>query len=264
MVWLDGVADLVPPVIVLAVWGWLLLVRLAVRQVLRRPGTANQGPVPPWRLALAAAVPLPLSMAAGVAATLLVADPVHGQIAARASSLLAVLVVLRLLRSGEALPAEGGLRRDGVAGAVLRGLLLWVAALPVVLLAGQVAEAVLRPEDGGDPQQGMKSLILAAGPGARVGLFLAFVLLTPLTEEIIFRGLLQRALRVRVGPGTAILGTALVFTAVHPPGTWPAVAILAVVLSVVMDRTGRLVAPIAVHMVQNLLAFLHVLSEGRR
>ena len=99
------------------------------------------------------------------------------------------------------------------------------------------------------------------------GVALAVVTLTPLTEEVVWRGAVQQALK-RLGiPRLAAIGcTAMLFAMVH----WSAVpdasrlsalsalAMLGFALGWLMERTGRLIAPVVAHAAfnaANLLLF---------
>ena len=80
----------------------------------------------------------------------------------------------------------------------------------------------------------------------------------PVVEEIIYRGLLQNGLRRVLGSGWgAVLVTSVVFTIVHAGAVdWrgmPVLMVLSIGLGVVYARTGRLLAPIAMHSAFNAL-----------
>ena len=84
-------------------------------------------------------------------------------------------------------------------------------------------------------------------------------LLAPLAEELVFRGVLLRALIVRRGPGFAIYVSAGVFAAIHllDPNAWlvvPVLFVLGVVLAKVTISTGRLARAFLVHVAFNLVA----------
>jgi membrane protease YdiL (CAAX protease family) len=88
------------------------------------------------------------------------------------------------------------------------------------------------------------------------------VVLAPLMEELLFRGLLLPALRRRLAFPAAALLTTLLFTALHftQTGTyWPAVAgifVCGAFLAWLRERTGSLWTPIAFHMGFNTTPFL--------
>ena len=99
------------------------------------------------------------------------------------------------------------------------------------------------------------------------GVALVVVTLTPLTEEVVWRGAVQQALK-RLGiPRLAAIGcTAVLFAMVHwnavPDASrlsaLPALAMLGFALGWLMERTGRLIAPVAAHAAfnaANLLLF---------
>jgi hypothetical protein len=86
---------------------------------------------------------------------------------------------------------------------------------------------------------------------------------TPIWEEVVFRGLLQSALRGRIGgPWPAIAVSAGLFTMVHnQPQALPALAVLAVVLGYNYERTGRLLAPMLTHALFNAIFIAETLRQ---
>lgn len=86
------------------------------------------------------------------------------------------------------------------------------------------------------------------------------VLAAPPLEEYLFRGLLFRSLQRLMRPGFAIVASAAVFAAVHPPISLPPVFCLGIATAWLMRRTGLLAAAIAAHMTYNGLAILASLT----
>jgi hypothetical protein len=85
----------------------------------------------------------------------------------------------------------------------------------------------------------------------------------PFAEELAFRGLVYGWLRERWGvwPGAAL--SALAFSALHGiPLLIPAIAALGVVLAVVYERSGSLLAPWIVHGVFNATATIVLFAAG--
>lgn len=97
-------------------------------------------------------------------------------------------------------------------------------------------------------------------PGAAILLSLeALAVVTPLSEEIMFRGFVLRGLLHRIGPGPAVVATALVFSAFHlEAGTIIPIFLTGLALGWLFVRTGSLWPCIAVHAGQNILALLAV------
>jgi len=77
-------------------------------------------------------------------------------------------------------------------------------------------------------------------------------ILVPIIEEIVHRGLVQSALH-RFGPWIAVTGSAIVFTAFHPPGTWGFVFLAGVVFGTQYWITRSLWSSLITHATINLL-----------
>jgi membrane protease YdiL (CAAX protease family) len=95
---------------------------------------------------------------------------------------------------------------------------------------------------------------LAWGPVAAVVLTLVVtVLLAPVFEEVIFRGLLYGSLRARLGVGPAVVVSALVFAAAHGYGTagFASVFLSGALWAWTYERTGSLLPAIAAHVANN-------------
>ena len=117
-----------------------------------------------------------------------------------------------------------------------------LAALPVWLVLGLAFGDRLRP---------------AVGPGG----WISFVLLQPVLEEFVFRGLLQGLLlrwtaRAAAGPVTlANIGATVAFVAVHfvyqPIGWALAVAIPSLVFGHLRERFGKVAPAMALHALYN-------------
>ena len=84
----------------------------------------------------------------------------------------------------------------------------------------------------------------------------------PVVEEIFYRGLLQRSLERRFGVWPGILGSALLFGVSHfQLLQLPALVLFGVVLGLLAQRTGRLAAPIAAHIVFNMTTVLFLVGS---
>lgn len=94
-----------------------------------------------------------------------------------------------------------------------------------------------------------------ADTGTRVSIFMMTVIVAPLCEEFLFRGLIYHGLRRTTGFLWSLLWTSLFFTAVHPPASSVAVFGLAAVNAWIMERTGRLTPCILVHAGYNAFVF---------
>lgn len=143
---------------------------------------------------------------------------------------------------------------------VALGLVLQIAVALLFLPLSNL----LFPE--GRPQQEVADVIANADTiFLQVALVSAAVVLGPLTEELMYRGVLLRAFEKR-GKVFALIITSLVFAAVHLPGLdmsqlWASAAVflpplflLGLILAWITQRTGRLGPAIFLHSGWNLLS----------
>ena len=87
----------------------------------------------------------------------------------------------------------------------------------------------------------------------------ALALVTPVSEEVLFRGFVLRGLLGRIGAGPAIVSTALVFSALHlDTGTLIPIFATGLALGWLNVKTGSLWPCIAAHAGQNAIALLAV------
>lgn len=102
------------------------------------------------------------------------------------------------------------------------------------------------------------------GPGAEaIMLVVAALVLAPMTEEWLFRGLLFRRVAARSGRGLAYAISALAFAAIHDnPAGFVIYLWLGVVFAMVLERTGRLWAAVAVHMGNNAYVLVMLFTGG--
>jgi membrane protease YdiL (CAAX protease family) len=103
---------------------------------------------------------------------------------------------------------------------------------------------------------------LVWGTPAAVGLtILDTVVLTPVFEEIVFRGLLFATLRRRFGAGTAAVLSAAIFAVAHGYGVLGFAAVFwsGLLWAWAYERTGSLLPSIASHATDNLIAGLSVI-----
>ncbi len=170
--------------------------------------------------------------------------------------------------------AELGFHRGRFDGNVALGVLAALFLAPIVFAIQLVAVQIWKPNE--HPLQ--KMLMSDNDPKVLVLAFVSAVILAPLAEEILFRGIFQgwlermanrkptpdeiglelldpvdpKTLSIRpdrFGSAVALIVPAVLFAAVHG-GQWPApipLVILALGLGYLYRRTGGLIAPIALH-----------------
>ncbi|HYU56558.1 MAG TPA: type II CAAX endopeptidase family protein [Actinomycetota bacterium] len=183
-------------------------------------------------------------------------------IAAQGAATIAFLALVARRKGRGSLARDFGLvvrLRD--VGWVGVGSLLELAA---VIALQPIVEVYGREEDQGVVDQ------LKDARGVGLALFVVAVLvLAPVAEELLFRGVLLRALLRRTSPGWAMFVSAAVFALVHPLGdpeigsviAVPAVLTLGLVSGYQAIRTGNLSRSICLHAGFNLLTVLVVLTD---
>ncbi|MGZ4936023.1 MAG: CPBP family intramembrane glutamic endopeptidase [Halobacteriota archaeon] len=139
---------------------------------------------------------------------------------------------------------------------VPRALLFGVAGFVVAFIAAAVVGYPVEQLFGVDPTQQALSQT-ATEPGLLPIVFVSGAIIAPIAEEIVFRGYLYKAFRDRFKPGYAILLSAALFSIIHLE--WRAALslfVIGIVLAYVYEKTGNLMAPITLHILNNAVAFL--------
>lgn len=137
---------------------------------------------------------------------------------------------------------------------------------PTIVLGGVLAtfatSVVVEPLIGTMPDGWLDTLEQQMKLGGWV--ILTTVVMAPLCEEILFRGILQDALTVKYGPLRGILIASAVFGVIH---LIPQQAINAffvgIVLGYIYYRTRSLIPVIAIHAINNAVSYLSWMLGGR-
>ena len=165
---------------------------------------------------------------------------------------IAVALGLPLAVYGSLRPADLGL--DGppgprAAAVTAAGLLAFYLLAAVYGLAAGLDE---------DSNQRLKESGLGASVGSDLGYVVLYVVIAPVAEELLFRGLLFGSLRGRFGHWPAALVSGAVFGAIHLGAGQdpfiPVLAALGVVLALAYHYSGALYAAIAIHAINNAVS----------
>ncbi len=145
-----------------------------------------------------------------------------------------------------------GLERGAtnLGAALLRGL---AAGAVTALLAWLYLQAIANVELFSALQEEVARLRVDVG--GFFWLALTGIVVAPIFEEYIFRGLVYRGLRRSYGPLLSILGSAALFAIVHPPISVIPVFVLGLAAGWSFERSRHLIAPIAAHMIYNVFVF---------
>jgi uncharacterized protein len=150
--------------------------------------------------------------------------------------------------------------------AVLVGVVGALVFLPVGWGLQHASALVMKhlPHLGLEPteQLPVQALRVSMSWGARLALGAAAVLLAPVAEEMMFRGILYPVIRQAGYRRLALWGTSLLFAAVHLNlATFVPLLMLALVLTALYERTNNLLAPIIAHLLFNALNFATLLLQ---
>ncbi len=97
----------------------------------------------------------------------------------------------------------------------------------------------------------------------RVLIIITTIVIVPVFEELLFRGLFQTIIRSFIArPWASILLSSLLFTIVHSNAShWPALLALSVCIGYSYEKSGSLFRPIFIHMIFNATSVITVLAR---
>ena len=84
--------------------------------------------------------------------------------------------------------------------------------------------------------------------------FIAIILVSPISEELIFRGVMLNRLKLFFPTKFAILATSLLFASLHSFGSITSAFIFAICMAVLYLKTDNIFVPMFAHFLNNLLA----------
>jgi membrane protease YdiL (CAAX protease family) len=144
---------------------------------------------------------------------------------------------------------------------VLRVLICFIGII-ISTIAINIALSVLVPAVDLDQKQAISDLPINSIMEKSIS-FLAIIIVAPIAEELLFRGLLFGRLATRLDARTVIIITSILFGLVHietfgTDANWSAVAITANIgawLGYLRYKTNGIGAPIMLHALNNLVTF---------
>ena len=163
------------------------------------------------------------------------------------------------------LPAKGRWLRE-VGWGALAGLLLYPAIAVVVGVLLTLLFELFSDQPVSTPDQLPSDLTTG---GKMLSVFLA-VVVAPVTEELFYRGVLFRSVRDRHGFWPGAIVSALLFGFVHyVPAPWQDFVLLQSImvftglgLALIYEWRGTIVAPVAAHMLFNVIGVTFILGYG--
>jgi membrane protease YdiL (CAAX protease family) len=183
------------------------------------------------------------------------------------SPLYMVVVVFGLagftMEAGRSVREQFGLGRLSLRVILTWSLLVWGAVVFVELPLSQAVDWVMTRVHVPHPEQLSVEMFRSYHRAAQIAGFMAqAVLLSPLVEELFFRGFLLTFLKNYTSTWPALILSAGVFAFAHVNldsvlQLW----LLGVVLGLAYEHTGSLLLPVGIHACWNLLTALNILLE---
>jgi len=146
-----------------------------------------------------------------------------------------------------------GLRKPGFLRALAWATAALVVVLPAVLALNYMSEIAL-VKAGWEPKSQVAVELLMGAPLWPTGIYIGFfaVVLAPVAEEFIFRGVLFPFVKQLGWPKLAWIGVSVLFALIHGSAAiFLPLIVLALSLTWLYEKTGSLLAPIAVHSLFN-------------
>ncbi|MFA6185925.1 MAG: CPBP family intramembrane glutamic endopeptidase [Phycisphaerae bacterium] len=149
-----------------------------------------------------------------------------------------------------------GFRKTGIIGdfgsAAATFTAVWplvMGALYVVVIIGKL---IAGPDFQMEKNEGLTVILQYDQWSLRILMIFFATILTPIFEEIIFRGLLQSYLReIGLSCWQTIFIASVIFSLLHPMMHFPALIILAVAMGYAYEKSGSLLRPIFIHLLFN-------------
>ena len=156
-----------------------------------------------------------------------------------------------------------GLKLPNCRRAVIVGLGVAVLAVPVALLVNELSRIVVTSMTGSaEMQPTMKVLQVSVSLPQRILFGVTAIVLAPLIEEILFRGILYRTLQQLGYPRVGLYGSSILFGLIHSNlVTLLPLTCLALVFALLYDRTNNLMSSIAAHSLFNAVNFFSFIHQ---
>lgn len=183
-------------------------------------------------------------------------------------SLMLVALVLIVARMAFARGLKGlGLRVRTIPQDLAHAFLTLLGVWPLVAAAMSLTILVLKAFDESFevPQHEALQVITQSSSAPLQTLMIVLaVVVAPLIEELLFRGLFQTMIRSYVGrPWPAIVIASILFAVIHQDTEhWPALFVLALGLGYSYERSGSLLRAIFMHAMFNGISIVSILAES--
>lgn len=181
-----------------------------------------------------------------------------------------IIVIMLILKSAKQYFEDGlrgfGLRVKNIFPDITKATAIFIVIWPLVLVALYavlyIGKMVVGPEFQIERNEGLAVILENDQLSLRILMVLFAVVITPIFEELVFRGLLQSYLRnLNYGPWQSIFIASIIFSVLHPWMHLPALLVLSVAMGYAYEKSGSLLRPIFIHFLFNGLTIVFALMQ---
>jgi membrane protease YdiL (CAAX protease family) len=148
--------------------------------------------------------------------------------------------------------------------AIALGSLVAIVVLPLILGVNYLCKQLFEALGEAKEQPAMLILQIADTIPRQIAFAFTTLIVAPITEEILFRGIAYKALRDRYSPALAVVLSSILFGLIHVNlVTLLPLTLFGAVLAVLYERTGNLLAPITAHSLFNAINLFYFLGTSR-
>ncbi len=149
-----------------------------------------------------------------------------------------------------------GLNPKTMAADLGAALVNLISVLPLVLLGmwlmTYLGQLFVGPDFKMQTNEGLTIVVGNSEPILRIVMFVFLIIIAPIFEEMLFRGLLQSVIRgLTISPWQAIVITSVFFAVSHPWTHLPALFALSCCMGYAYEKSGSLLRQIFIHMLFN-------------
>ncbi len=147
--------------------------------------------------------------------------------------------------------------------AVAHLLAVWPLVFVVMILTIFIGKLIVGGNFEMPVHQELQNLKEYSEPALQWLILVTATVVAPVTEEILFRGIFQTAIRNNTArPWFAVIGASAVFSIIHADSFhWPALFVLSVGLGYAYEKSGSLWRPIIMHMIFNTVSVVATLHQ---
>ena len=184
-----------------------------------------------------------------------------GSISMHVGGLIVVFLFLR--EHGVGWATAFGFASPGLGRTLLLAVLAGAISLPMTwLLANLASHAMKQVHVEPVSQQVVQAVQSSVDWNERIIFGAVIILLAPVVEELVFRGILYPVIKQRGFPRLALWGTSFLFALIHAnASTFFPLTSLAVILVLLYEATDNLLAPILTHSLFNAVNFLFLVNS---